>query len=304
MDRGKNDPRGTGREGSWPKAEIRELAAHEELLEVERIQREVWGIADLEIVGTAHLRAVQHAGGQLAGAFVGERMVGFSYGFLARPHGRGMKGLGLHSHMVAVRQEARGRGVGQALKHHQHAWCAAHRLAWITWTFDPLQANNARLNLVHLGAIGVEYLVDFYGPMGGPLGGGQPTDRLLALWRVARPGEAAGRAVANEPPSAEPVWALRAGGAGGLAEPLELHTGLERATLAGAVAAKRPVRLAVPSDITYLLAKEPELARRWRAAVGAAMLPLIRAGYAAVGFEDGAYVLEPLHNSGKRSLTD
>lgn len=266
---------------------IRELTSHDDLLEVEQIQREVWGMDDLEIVPAAQVRAVLHAGGQLAGAFLGERMVGFSYGFLARPHGRGMHGLGLHSHMVAVRQEARGRGVGQALKWDQRAWCLEHGLPWLTWTFDPLQARNANLNFRHLGAIGAEYLPNFYGPMGGSLGGGQQTDRLLALWLLDEP-EVASLAQGAAPAEVDAggaVWALRAAGTGPLAEPLPQE-------LDGAmVASGTPFLVTMPSDVTLLLARAPELATRWRAALGSVMITLFASGYAATRVVAGAYLL-------------
>lgn len=272
---------------------IRELTSHEELLEVEQIQREVWGMDDLEIVPAAQIRAVLHAGGQLAGAFLGERLVGFSYGFLARPHGRGMHGLGLHSHMVAVRQEARGRGVGQALKWDQRAWCLEHGLPWLTWTFDPLQARNANLNFRHLGAIGAEYLTNFYGPMGGSLGGGQQTDRLLALWLLDEP-EVAGLAHGAAPSEVDvrgAQWALRAAGEGLLAEPSPQPLD------AAMVAAGAPFLVAMPSDVTRLLATAPDLATRWRGALGSAMTTLFASGYAAMRVVDGAYLLTRLSSN-------
>lgn len=141
----------------------------------------------IEIVPGAQLRAAEHAGGLVAGAFEQGVMIGFVYGFLAAPTGRGMKGLGMHSHMLAVRHSGRGTGVGKALKWFQRDWCLARGIEWVCWTFDPLQAKNARLNMFHLGAVSNEYLPDFYGPMTGPLGGNQETDRLLALWQLSDP---------------------------------------------------------------------------------------------------------------------
>lgn len=169
---------------SLPPYTIRAIESQHEYLEAEHIQREVWGIDDLDVVPSANLRAVHHAGGCLLGAFRDDVLIGLAYGFLALPHGEGMSGLGLHSHLLAVRPQARAAGVGRALKWSQRDWALAHGLEWITWTFDPLQARNARLNLEHLGAISATYLRDFYGPLAGPLGGDQPSDRLLALWRL------------------------------------------------------------------------------------------------------------------------
>ncbi|HNR00654.1 MAG TPA: hypothetical protein PKN52_11655, partial [Trueperaceae bacterium] len=80
---------------------LRDLISHADLREVERIQRDVWGLDDIEIVPSSQIRAALHAGGQAGGAFIGDALVGFSYGFLASPHGRLMEGPGLHSHMAA-----------------------------------------------------------------------------------------------------------------------------------------------------------------------------------------------------------
>src|SRR5690554_1769894 len=279
--------------------EIRTGLSHEDLLEIEQIQREIWGPDD--VVPVPHLRAVEHAGGLVAAAFRGERVVGFSYGFLAAPHGRGMAGAGLHSHMVAVRSEGRGLGVGQSLKWHQRDWCLRRGIGWISWTFDPLQARNARLNLEYLGALAYDYLVDFYGPMSGPLGGGQSSDRLMALWQLgsarvkrqlarADVGAAEGEAsLAGDAglPAADDTWAVRPDRPGHDAEPL-----------IGVVAPEVPeVKVAVPRDVTRLLVEDPELARRWRSAVGVTLTRLLEAGYVVAGFRDGAYVV-------KRDLTE
>lgn len=278
--------------------EIRHALTHTDLEEIEAIQREIWGPED--VVPTTQLRAVEHSGGQVAAAFREGRMIGFSYGFLSVPHSRGADGLGLHSHMVAVRNEGRGLGVGQALKWHQRRWAQDKGFSWISWTFDPLQAKNARLNLEHLGAVAFEYYADFYGNMTGPLGGGQNGDRLLALWqlgsqRVRRKQprlvgtEAANGhdAVTQLPGSvlSEPegeFWAVRPSQLAPDAEPL-IATPPDQAPI---------VRVAVPPDVTRLLVDDPDLVRRWRAAVGVTMSRLLEGGYTTTGFRDGAYVIK------------
>ena len=229
-------------------------------------------------------------------------MIGFSYGFLAIPHGGGMEGPGLHSHMVAVRSEGRGLGVGQALKWQQRAWAQANGLGWISWTFDPLQARNARLNLEHLGAVAFDYLVDFYGAMSGPLGGGQSSDRLLAVWpldsqrvrrlepRLGSPSyEEAPRSTLQDGPTPytlaeaeQQPWAVRPSDASPDAEPLIVSVPDDADC----------VRVAVPQDVTRLLAANPELARRWRGAVGVTLARLLEDGFAAVGFQGGGYVVK------------
>src|SRR3954462_5536165 len=125
------------------------------------------------------MRALEHAGGYVAGAYAGDTMVGAAAAFLP-PHPT----PGLHSHVTAVTPAARGRGVGYAIKTHQRAWAAEHGLQTVTWTFDPLVRRNAWFNIGKLGAGVGEYLVDFYGRMDDGINDGDESDRLLAVWPV------------------------------------------------------------------------------------------------------------------------
>ena len=108
------------------------------------LQRAVWGLADLEITSAIQLIATTHAGGMLHVAETGGgQAVGFAYAFAALrggiPH--------LHSDMVAVLPEYQQRGVGLRLKWAQREEALSRGIGLMTWTFDPLQARNANLNL-------------------------------------------------------------------------------------------------------------------------------------------------------------
>ena len=85
----------------------------------------------------------------------------------------------------------------------------------MTWTFDPLQAKNAKLNLEHLGAHVRHYHSDFYGTLGGALNGDLPTDRVVAEWPLDAPHVAA-LATGEVRPDAEkpPVVGLTRGADG------------------------------------------------------------------------------------------
>ena len=135
-----------------------------------------------------HLRAIEHSGGYVGGAYDGDRMVGACLAFVGRSRSHDPS-VGfhthLHSHMAAVLPEAADRGIGTAIKLHQRAWALQHEIDRIVWTYDPLVRRNARLNLVKLGGVGVEYLVDFYGQMDDDLNRGEPSDRLLLQWDLA-----------------------------------------------------------------------------------------------------------------------
>ena len=70
-------------------------------------------------------------------------------------------------------------GIGRRLKEYQRATLAARGINREFWTFDPLQAQNAHLNINRLGVRVIDYVVDMYGSMGSPLHFGVATDRLI-----------------------------------------------------------------------------------------------------------------------------
>jgi len=169
-----------------------------------RLQREVWRLADVEITSAIQLVATTWAGGllHLAETAAGEP-VGFAYAFPAlrggAPH--------LHSDMVAVRPEYQKRGVGVRLKWAQRADALEAGVTLITWTYDPMQALNANLNLRRLGAVGAEFLQDFYGVTTSALHHGLPTDRLLVRWELNAP-RVRQRAAEGELPRSVPAPVL------------------------------------------------------------------------------------------------
>jgi predicted GNAT superfamily acetyltransferase len=110
-------------------------------------------------------------------------MVGFVFGFLGRDQNRFLH----HSHMLAVLAEYRGRGLGENLKWAQRDRVRKQGLDLINWTFDPLQAPNANLNINRLGAVVGKYLLNLYGESSSPLHGGIPTDRFEAEWWLTSP---------------------------------------------------------------------------------------------------------------------
>ena len=93
--------------------EVRALTEHAEFEEAVRLQREIWGFAEIELLPVRLFVVATKVGGQVFGAFDGARMIGF---LLAIP---GMKPGGesyLHSHMMGVLPEYRNQGVGRMLK--------------------------------------------------------------------------------------------------------------------------------------------------------------------------------------------
>jgi predicted GNAT superfamily acetyltransferase len=143
----------------------------------------VWGYSDGDLVPRRMFLLADRIGGQVLGAFDGEKMVGFA---MALPGFRAGQPY-LHSHMLAVLPEYRNLGLGRRLKLAQRDDAIARGFELMEWTFDPLEIKNAHLNIARLGAICRRYYPDFYGPSSSPLQGGLPTDRLYAEWWLRSP---------------------------------------------------------------------------------------------------------------------
>ena len=90
----------------------------------------------------------------------------------------------LHSHMTAVLDAYRDRGIGRRLKLYQRKDALARGISLIEWTFDPLVTKNAYFNFMRLGAMARRYLPNAYGITTSPLHGSLPTDRLIAEWHL------------------------------------------------------------------------------------------------------------------------
>jgi len=157
---------------------IRDIQSLDEVRVVEELQKEIWGLADRDITPLTHLVAVKETGGQLIGAFDGQTLIGFVYGFAAVEGGQ----MSHHSHMLAVKPSYRNVDVGYRLKLAQRERALAQGITRITWTFDPLQSLNAYFNFCKLGVVSDTYRVDFYGAETSSFLHRIGTDRLWVTW--------------------------------------------------------------------------------------------------------------------------
>ena len=164
--------------------EIRPLRTLEEFQSTLRLQTEVWGFDEADLVAPRLFGVFDRSGGSCLGAYLGSEMVGFSLAFAAfKPAGRRY----WHSHMVGVIPRLHGHGVGYQIKLRQREEALAAGLDLIEWTFDPLQSRNAYFNVEKLGVDIETYLPDFYGITSSELHGALPTDRLVAAWNLRGP---------------------------------------------------------------------------------------------------------------------
>lgn len=165
----------------------RRLTSLKEMRAAVELQQVFWG-HDLESVVPAHmLFSLATYGGHVLAAFDGERMVGVLIGFLgaSRADEAAANSLQVVSKRMVVLPEYRGQGIGNDLKLEQRKLAIEQQVGLVTWTFDPLMALNAHLNIRKLGGVSQAYLENYYGT---EEGGGLTTlgfsDRLLVEWWV------------------------------------------------------------------------------------------------------------------------
>jgi chorismate synthase len=156
---------------------IRDIEGFAEMREVVQLQREIWGVEDLDIYPTLALKPQKEVGAILIGAFAEGRMVAFVFGFPGILDGETI----IHSDMLGVLPAYRSHNLGYLLKCAQREAAIALGVKRITWTFDPLQSRNAHLNFAKLGVIADQYYVDYYGTTSSFLHR-YGTDRLWVTW--------------------------------------------------------------------------------------------------------------------------
>jgi len=253
--------------------EIRDFEKPSDYDACARLQVDVWGFTAADAVPPLHLIAMHHYGGILIGAFEGDRMVGFVCGFSGWERGRVFH----HSHMLGVLPEHRGSGLGERLKWAQRERVLEQGIELVNWTFDPLQAVNANLNVNRLAAVVEKYRVNIYGESKSPLHGSLPTDRFEAEWwvsseRVAKAlrGELPGWPSWESLPRANPTRTTKSGSRASEEADLRID---EDALLAE-----------IPASINKIMAEDMELALDWRLKTRELFRGYFARGYVVKGF--------------------
>lgn len=267
--------------------EIRHLVTHQDFQACIDLQEETWGAGFSERVPSAILHIARRLGGVVAGAFDrGGSLCGFVFGLT------GVEGVvPVHwSDMLAVTPSQRGRGLGVRLKSFQREDLLARGIRRMYWTFDPLEAGNAYLNLCKLGVVSSEYVVDMYGGnTGSPLHAGIGTDRLVVLWQMddRRVTSRLERALAGEECECWPMTAISQTPA---ALDVDVARDLPRPTPPVLSLEAPVVRVAVPADVQSIKAQDPQLATAWRQAIREVLRDLIKRGYEVRDFARGSKV--------------
>lgn len=252
---------------------IRDFESHADRAACVALQELTWGAGFTEKVPAAMLLVAQKLGGVTAGAFDDDgTMLGFVFGVTGPKDGA----LVHWSDMLAVHPRAQGQRLGERLKEYQREHCRRLGITVMYWTFDPLVARNAHLNLNRMGARAAEYVEAMYGTgTNSPLQGDMPTDRFVVEWPI------------DPAQAASPLGAIPAD--------TPVVADARRDGDASLVDAPR-VAVRIPRDISALVARDLATGRRWRAVTRRAFSHYLARGYRVRGFvadaEGGTYLME------------
>ncbi len=162
--------------------DIRDLTTFDEFLLARDVQRACWDASNSEGLHPPMLLTVSENGGIVLGAFDGDKLVGYLFGFVGLFENRGP--LELWSQSMAVLPEYRSRGIAESLKWAQRDRALKLGFKLISWMFDPLDSQSAYRNLHKLDAIVRTYRRDVYSKLPRTADQGLPQDRLLAEWWI------------------------------------------------------------------------------------------------------------------------
>jgi predicted GNAT superfamily acetyltransferase len=276
---------------------IRPLVGPEELKACVALQEETWGAGFSERVPPALLKVAQMLGGVAAGAWSSDGTLdGFVFGMTGVRDGEVVH----WSDMLAVRRGIRDKGLGTSLKGYQRQVLLERGVRTTFWTFDPLQARNAHINFTKLGIVVREYVRDMYGETDSPLHRGIGTDRFVALWLMDSERVTARMAGVERGPGAEGARnvAVALGALGEADTPSVGEEGADGTPPAGSPGAGPPpapgiprpgtpvlgldapaLRVAIPADISRVMATSMELAVEWREATRSVFTHYLGRGY-------------------------
>lgn len=272
--------------------QIRPARTRDEFVACVDLQRDTWGRGFSDVVPLSMLQITAKMKGVVTGAFGPDgTLYGFVYGVTGLRRGE----LAHWSHMLAVRPEARNRGIGRRLKLAQKEELLGVGVRTMYWTFDPLVARNAHLNINLLGATVDEFVQNMYGTSDSELHQ-LGTDRFIAKWDLARTqatGEVDRASTSGEAPRDERAEASR-----GQSEsrPVVWAPGSDT-TLPPPDA--ELIEVLIPRDIEEVEARSFDEALGWRRSTRRAFNHFLDGHYAIRRFipgeTHGRYVVSRLH---------
>ena len=244
---------------------IRPLTNHNDYEQTRQIHMAAWGLDAAETIPPLTLHALQHNGSILLGAYDGDMLIGYILGTLGTVETPGRidqiaaARLKLFSVIMGILPAYQGQGIGTQLKLAQREAALRLGIRMITWTYDPLESCNGRLNIGKLGAICNRYYRDFHGPMAGR-NAGLASDRFEVEWWVTS-NRVEGRVAQQRRPLS--LDAMRGAGAVVVNE-ATFDDDLLIPPLDFARSDKNLLLVEIPADIQALKAADLALARQWR----------------------------------------
>jgi predicted GNAT superfamily acetyltransferase len=162
---------------------IRPLTDISEFEQCVELQRDCFGMADIDLFPKRLFVVINSIGGLVLGAVEGDRVVGFLNSVPGLREGTPY----WYSQVMAVAKDYWNSGIGFQLKLAQRDHALKKGIHRIEWTFEPLESKNAYFNLQKLGAIVRRYHVNYYGPIASARHTGLETDRIVAEWWLDQP---------------------------------------------------------------------------------------------------------------------
>ena len=270
---------------------LRALTTIGEMDRVVDLEEQIWGYgapgSDFPYP-TRALFALAESGGLVAGAFADGDLVGFALAWLGSENGTGVPYL--HSQLMGVLPAYRSYGIGYQLKLFQRDYALDSGLDLIKWTFDPLLAANAHLNLKKLGSVIRSYIPNYYGNLQSRFTRGIASDRVWVSWfvkskRVRR------RIARSSSPKSTVAGLPRATRV--KPDPI---SGLARLSGFRLELDSKRLLVEVPRDFSTLRRTEPKLAREWQRKIREIFVHYLNRSYCASDFSflDGrsAYLLD------------
>ena len=258
---------------------LRALTTIAEMDRVVDLEEQIWGYgtpgSDFPYP-TRALFALAESGGLVAGAFAGGDLVGFALAWLGSENGTRVPYL--HSQLMGVVPAYRSHGIGYHLKLFQRDYALDSGLELIKWTFDPLLAANAHLNLKKLGSVIRSYLPNYYGNLQSRFTRGIASDRVWASWFVKSPRvrRRIDRPSSSTATRANLPWATRV-----TPDPM---SGLARLSAYRLDLDSKRLLVEVPGGFNRLRRSEPKLAREWQRKIREIFVHYLNRGCCASDF--------------------
>ncbi len=266
--------------------QIQPLRDLSEMTQAVELQTTYWG-DDRDSVIPAHmLFSIATYGGHVLGATIEGELVGVLVGMLGtdstmsdRP---AMANLLIYSKRMVVKSGYRGAGIGYKLKVAQREVAIQQGIRLVVWTYDPLLAPNANLNVHKLGVICRSYRENYYGTDAfGGLAAHGASDRLHVEWWVTKNrvkerinGSRSGLTLAQYLEGNAVIVNPSMVDAQGFAVPPREHSGDVSSLML----------VEIPDNFPQLTDENQDLSRHWRIHVREVLGTLIRRGYVITDF--------------------